>query len=552
MKSVRLAYHEFAANYLFDENGLAPFFAADSQVKSGEGSQVAEFRDDGERWTVKLYYQDSGLVHPGDKTPQGTEWRIDEMREYRLAVTRHPEEDPVAVEGGDAQQKFNAHIAPRWHGMEAESDDGDRTEITVPEGFKEGVNVKVSGSNIEFGRYQTLLRLAAQAVGINQRYFSNPHPFSNIVDAERYVRLHRDESGPVHGRDGPIAEMNHLLENDRSGYRKLVQNDEDGKGRNLPGYYHTVTLGPSRVREAFPEHRMPKEVKHYYAREAASKNVEEALAHPKVGASYQVSRWDETLGVDEIDDLNEELSQTVLSVLSDAGIDVAPLNGPGAFVECDAYWSPELTDENPDLVSLDLTQIRHEQESVVVRHLADGGFSPVEWSALETLVTDGGTVSPETIADSGEHHQDSVYRALDRLEEMVERKYGEVALRSDFVAEMVHDAVKEAKESTRRAVATAAKAKQAAAQGASEAMEKFVAWCNRYGVDRSNRRGSMTVDLGELDPHSDPEPDMLVRTALKLWERANQDPERFRTATIRYTRSHKNGTRSVPAWRLLG
>ena len=38
--------HEFAANYLFDANELAPFFAADSQVKSGGGSQRSEFYSD--------------------------------------------------------------------------------------------------------------------------------------------------------------------------------------------------------------------------------------------------------------------------------------------------------------------------------------------------------------------------------------------------------------------------------------------------------------------------------------------------------------------------
>lgn len=32
------APHEFAANFLFDEDGLAPFFAADRQIKAGGGS----------------------------------------------------------------------------------------------------------------------------------------------------------------------------------------------------------------------------------------------------------------------------------------------------------------------------------------------------------------------------------------------------------------------------------------------------------------------------------------------------------------------------------
>lgn len=127
------ASHEFAANYLFDANGLAPFFAADSQVKAGGGSQRSEFYDRGERWTVTLYYQDSNIVHPGSQLLTGTEWRLDEMREFRLKVKRHQEEDPIG------QQSFNAHITPRWQGMKVERHDGTVSEYSVPDGIREAV-----------------------------------------------------------------------------------------------------------------------------------------------------------------------------------------------------------------------------------------------------------------------------------------------------------------------------------------------------------------------------------------------------------------------------
>jgi len=41
---------------------------------------------------------------------------------------------------------------------------------------------------------------------------------------------------------------------------------------------------------------------------------------------------------------------------------------------------------------------------------------------------------------------------------MVEKEYGRVSLRSNHIADLVHDAVKEAKESTRRAVEAGLKA----------------------------------------------------------------------------------------------
>jgi predicted nucleic acid-binding protein len=526
---VELAPHEFAVNYLFDRNGLAPFFAADAQVKAGGGSQRSEFTADGERWTVTLYYQDSNIVHPGSRLPTGTEWRLDEMREFRLKVARHGEEDAVG------EQSFNAHIAPRWQGMQVQTGDGTTTELSVPGEISEAVNVKVQGSNIEFTRYLRLLRLAASAVGIRGDYIEEPHEYSNVQDAERYVRLHKDASGPVHAREGPIASMGHLLEADRQGYRKVVQNDDDGRGNTLPGYYHTVTLGPRRIREAFPDHALPKEIKHYYAKQAQSQPEDSPLAHPKLGASYQVSRWDETLGVtpQELERLERELDQTVLSMLADAGIDVAPCRDTDPFVS-DAYFEAETTADGPEPIGLDLTNLRSRQESVVIRHLADG-LSPVQWESLQTLVTDGGTVSPADIADEHDRHVESVRRALRGIEDLVVREYADVQLRSDYIAELVHDAVQEAEEAVQRAVETGAKAIHAAEQGMEETMSAFVAWAARYDIDvddaLNQRDARMKLRCGEPGQRTR----RAIREGYRIWQEAGLPAERFRMAELRFS-----------------
>jgi hypothetical protein len=534
------APHEFAANYLFDEKGLAPFFAADSQVKAGGGSQRGEFIHQGEQWTVTLYYQDSNIVHPGTRLPTGTEWQLEEMREFRLSVSRHGKEDPVG------EQSFNVHITPRWQGMQMEQSDGTVSEYSVPDGIHEAVNVKIQGSNIEFGRYLDLLQSAAATVSIRADYFEEPHEYSNIQDAERYVRVHKDASGPVHARDGPIVSMAHLLETDREGYRKLVQNDADEHGRTLPGYYHTVTLDPRRIREAFPDHALPKEVKHYYAREAKNQPDDSALAHPKVGASYQVSRWDETLGVnpDDLERLEEELDQTVLSVLGDAGLDIAPTQGTGPFVS-DAYFEVETTTEGPDPIGLDLTSIRSTQESVVVKHLSDG-LSPVQWESLQTLVTDGGEVAPADIAEENDRHVESVRRALRGIEDLVVREYADVSLRSSYVAELVHDAVQEAEEAVKRAAETGAKALQTAEQGMEESMSAFIAWAARHDIDVDDaldkREARMEMRMGE---HGQETP-RLLREGLRIWKDAGMPVERFRTAKVRFS----DGS-IADAWRYL-
>ncbi|GGN98656.1 MarR family transcriptional regulator [Haloarcula pellucida] len=537
---VEPAPHEFAANFLFDEGGLAPFFAADSRVKAGDGSQSAEFLDRGERWVVKLYFQDSNIVHPGNQLPTGTDWRLQEMREFRLKIARHPDEDSVG------EQDFNAHLTPRWQGMKTEDKYGNVSEYSIPESIREAVNVKIMGSNIDFDRYQALLQSAAAAVRIRGDYFETPHEYSNVQDAERYVRVQEDASGPVHARDGPIASMGHLLESDRTGYRKVVQNDDDDYGRNLPGYYHTVTLGPRRVREVFPDHALPKEIKHYYAREALAQPDDSPLRHPKIGVSYQVSRWDETLGVSSEDlvQLQRELDQTLLSVLADAGLDIAPTNGSGVFVP-DAYFDAVTTEESPEIVSLDVTEIRSTQESVVIRHLADG-LSPVQWESLETLVTDGGEVSPADIAEDHGRHVESVRRALRGIEDLVEREYAKVSLRSSYVADLVHQAVKEAEDAVKRAAETGAKAVRTAQQGMEETMGVFIAWAARHDIDiddaLSRRDARMEMRFGNPGQQAS----RVIREGFRIWEEAGLPTERYRMARVRF-----NDGSIADAWRYL-
>jgi hypothetical protein len=131
VRAIKTAPHEFTANYLYNQFDLSPFFACDSAVKQGDGSVAGEFTDSGERWVTKLSYQSSNIVHPGETTPRGTEFRIQTIREYRLKIARHSEEDSVGEQG------LTAHLSPRWPGMKGESKSGKVSEIPVPEGLGE-------------------------------------------------------------------------------------------------------------------------------------------------------------------------------------------------------------------------------------------------------------------------------------------------------------------------------------------------------------------------------------------------------------------------------
>lgn len=531
-RRVETAPHEFTANLNFNANGLSPWFAASRAIDAGGGSVEATFKSGETAYEATLYYQESSLNPPdGGVTPAGTAVEFDTIREYRLDVT--------AADGGRADAGFNAHLRPRWDALTATNDDGNTTTIPTPDSLcndrTDAVNVRLSGSNIEFDRYLSLLQDAADAVGIAGHYFARPHRTSNIQDAARYVRIHRDASGPIHARDGPLVNLAHVLEDDREGYRKLVQNDDDDHGRNLPGYYHTTTLGPERVREVWPDHALPIEVKHYYETEAYDRAESDPLAHPKLEVAYQVRRWDDTLrfDADALDQLRHELDETIFSVLADAGLSV--LGGEESpFVE-DEYFTADNAATDAEIVSLDLAEIRHRQENIVVRHLADG-LSPVEQDALDALVTDGGQVQPADIADAYDRHIDSVYDALDRMEDMVKHKYGEVSLRSTYIGELVKDALDAARDGVRRAVDTTASALDAAERGLDERTSAFVAWAATNDLQVDDTDDGVDIDFGDLSHRRDDPREVvrrLLREGYQLWQDMHRDPAKFRMGSWR-------------------
>lgn len=542
MKCIDTAPHEFTANLVFPQHDLDPFFGADAVTKQAGGSTgFLEFEHRDETWQARLRFESSNILPPeGGILPSGRSFELEEVKEYRLRVRRHPEEDPVG------EQKVDAHLAPRWEGMEGENRYGDRVSIPVPGAIDEGVNVRAQSSNIKFERVATLVRRGFETVGLNGWYFENPCHLSNIQDAERYVRVHTDESGPIHARDGPIARMGHLLESDREGFRKLVQNDSDNHGRRLPGFYHTATFGPRRVREAWPHHDLPREIKHYYAREALSKSKDDALRHPKLGASYQSSRWSETLRLEEIDQLNEELDEAVISILHDAGLCT---HAADQFVS-DAYFEAELRDRS-EVPSLDLDQIEHEQESVVIRFLADGGFSPIEEEAVATLLADGGEVSPTKIAEKNGRHVDSVRRALRRIDGLLERSYGRVALRSSHIAGMLHAAIEEARDSVSRALKAAGTAARAQKRGLDEKTSSFMAWAEANGIDHrgSSRDARLELRMGDFKSSRQAYKQLCI--GFRKWCDAGRDETRFRNGKATFYNESKGNERTVDVWRVL-
>jgi len=565
--------HEFAVNLNFNTHGLKPWFAADSLIKEGGGSYKVRGVDldslEADAAAVQLDYQDSGLQPPsGGETPAGTTVEHETIREFRIHVE---------AMDGLGERKANFHIRPRWQGLEAETDDGRTVEISVPESLAntntDAVNVRSNGSNIPFEDYDQLLADAADALGIAPRYFAEcHHGTSNIQDAARYVRIDKDASGPIYSQNGPIEGLSHVLDDDRRGYSKRVRNDDDKRGRKKPGFYHTVTLGPERIREVWPNHAVPKEIKHYYKPDYHERSESDPLHHPKLEAAYQVSRWSETLRYDDdtVQQLYRELDETIYSVLADAEIDLR--GGEGSPYLSDHYFDAENALTDASIVSLDLNHIYHEQQSVVFKYtLGDGGPSPIQKEILQTLETDGGTVSPQDIADSHNRNVDAVRRVLGDMGDLINHEYGSVSLKSTYIAELVHDALDAAERAVERATDATAEALEAAEKGYDERTSAFVAWCAKHNINHNERGDSMTIDLGEIDADDAKEARRkaaeIIREGFDLWTDMNREEIKYRTATWRgYATVPKTGLRSIDGdgetkrvglggkrtWKLLG
>jgi len=118
------------------------------------------------------------------------------------------------------------------------------------------------------------------------------------------------------------------------------------------------------------------------------------------------------------------------------------------------------------------------------------------------------------------------------MDELLDREYGEVALRSPFIVELVYDAVEEAREAARDAVATSAKAIEAAERGLDKTTSAFIAWAAKHGVDvEDGRDARMTLRMGR---RSLTEVKRQLRKGYRLWVDGGRDPATFRGAVVSF------------------
>ena len=137
-------------------------------------------------------------------------------------------------------------------------------------------------------------------------------------------------------------------------------------------------------------------------------------------------------------------------------------------------------------------------------------------------------------------------RALRRIDELVDREYGNVSLRSNYVAECVHEAVQEAREANKRAAKAGTQAIRSVERGLDEKTSAFLAWARQFGIDVQDAgEARMLIRLGEIEATTWAQ--RRIREWYELWTAAKQNEQRFREAQIHY--QYKGRTNRLDAWR---
>jgi len=427
MKHVAAAPHEGDVRFTIGvhpdeqviDHGLAPYYAMDGLIKDwgdrweteGKPTETVQFM--GEEWATCFDYSKSGLDPWEHK-----DFQIQQVREFQFyfVATESPHYSGKRADQDDRVKGGTITVRPRWPDLRSNG-----KPVSVPEYGAPYIDVQVQASNIPHEEYLTLVKRVMAAYDVASRYFDNPHPDSHIDDLAYYVRLFRGESGPLYAPDGPIARAHTLIQGDRTGYRKHVENHT-----KIEGYYVTATVEDEKAGELVRGHSLGKELKHYYPNHPDNYDPDDAPYHPKFEVSYQTKRTEETVRWENLEDVRRELEETILNCLEWCGL--AATAESDIFVPFDPYWRLDSTHESRKLVKCPLPKIENDQEHRVMQLW--GEMTDADRDVTELLLTDGGKVSPREAAEQTGNTYRTVRKVIDRMEGLIRHTYGEMELES--------------------------------------------------------------------------------------------------------------------------
>jgi transposase len=202
-----------------------------------------------------------------------------------------------------------------------------------------------------------------------------------------------------------------------------------GPNRDVLGYRHRMLLHKSDADELLNRHRYGKQIKMYHP-EYVHGDPEEARYHPKLGVLFDFSK--EHLGNggnsvpwSRLEELIRELRETLTNLVSWSGLTTKP--DPTTYVPDDAFELQE-AEEPVQLVKDPLPQVEADQEALLMKTLGD--LTPSDERLLQ-VVADGGEVSVHEAAEETDRSLSTIYRALDRLGDLLRNDSGTLSFVSE-------------------------------------------------------------------------------------------------------------------------
>lgn len=511
-RPIALQTHGLGMKLMYDEHGLSPYWGVVSVFEPDQAEYLEPFEAIGETWEIVKSNQWEGQIKP----PEDQDFTHG-MYEYSYSLEAIDE-----VGDKDAVIQFrpgfpNAKNVNSGNDMQA-----------LPDDLPECVRVQLITTNLEPAEAFDLLVAFAEEIGLNREYFTyDPHEYSRVYQLERYARIRRQVSEDRIVGAGGILDQLAAVASDQRGRGEYKWDHEE-----IVGHYQSVATDSDTWGMLLPDRddgrrEHGKRLKNYHPGNPRSEASADPLSHPKVeNALSNEYDLEGAVSIDALEDVMRELDETVYNALHWAGVPLAP--DSGAWVASDPYFALEPAGFEPTLRENPLPELREEIEKHVETELIRTELSPTQEELL-TVLTDGGAMHYEELAEEAESGTSTVYRLVDKLRSLLRTDDGIV----DFADNATRDHVRAIVDKVRQ---TADWATQSIRQVAEEhdILRRddgpLTEWLRRHGVRLVRQRPELELEISQ--PLSRVEIKQILRAGLEAAERSGLLTSRFENATI--------------------
>jgi hypothetical protein len=505
-----LETHGFGVNLLFDEHGLSPYWGVVSVYEPDHDERVEPFEAIGETWEIDRSNHWEGKIAP----PEGQDHIDGGMNEYSYSLVAQDE-----IGDKDVNLQFRPGFPDAEHVDSGEPIQG------MPDECPESIRVQVTSTNVDHDDLLDVLVAFAEHIGLNRDYFDQvPHEYSSAYQIERYGRLLR------HVYEDHIAGAGGILDQlgdwgaEQRGRGKIRWDNEE-----IVGHYHSVAMDPDTWRAVLPgDDHHGKAVKGYHPQNPrSSTNGDDPLAHPKVEVSLSNDfDPDGSVPWSEVDAVLKELDETLYNVLHYAGVPLPP--DAGVWCKIDPYFDVRPRDESIDLQPDPLPELRDHAVEHAETEMIRSELSPTQERVL-TVLTDGGSMHYDALADEAEVGTSTVYRLVDNLSSLLETDSGIVRFADDVTRRHVQGIVDKVRETADWARSTIKQIAQE--QDLLRADDgPLQRWMQRHGVRVVRERPELEFALDK--PLSEREIQEIVRAGLEAAEASGMLTGRFESGLI--------------------